>query len=110
MVGTARKKENSAAVLRFSRCAIPPTMVAIERETPGIMAIHWKKPIASAFFSLIACDSAGWLNSLSTNSMKMPPTTSMVATTHTFSSSSSIRSPQASPMTAAGRKATSSFQ
>jgi len=23
-------------------------MVAIERETPGIMAMHWKKPIFSA--------------------------------------------------------------
>ena len=40
MVGTARKKENSAAVLRESFCVIPPTIVAIERLTPGIIATH----------------------------------------------------------------------
>src|SRR5665647_345379 len=45
MVGTARKKENSAAFLRVSLVVIPPTIVAMERETPGIMAIHWKNPI-----------------------------------------------------------------
>ena len=39
MVGTARKKENSAAVFRESPCNIPPIMVAAERETPGTMAI-----------------------------------------------------------------------
>ena len=40
MVGTAKKKENSAAALRVSPCDIPPTMVAIERDTPGIIEIH----------------------------------------------------------------------
>ena len=110
MVGTAKKKENSAAVLRERRCAIPPTIVAMERETPGIMAIHWKNPIAKAFFSEITCDSSGWLNSLSTNNMKIPPSTSMVATTQTFSNIASIQSPHRKPMMAAGRKATNSFQ
>ena len=41
IVGTARKNENSAAALRVSFCDMPPTMVAMERDTPGIMAIHW---------------------------------------------------------------------
>ena len=40
MVGTAKKKENSAAALRVSPCDIPPTMVAMERDTPGIIEIH----------------------------------------------------------------------
>jgi len=40
IVGTARKKENSAAVLRESPKVIPPIMVAAERETPGIKAMH----------------------------------------------------------------------
>ena len=41
VVGTAKKKENSAAILRVSFCCIPPTMVAIERDVPGsTAAIH----------------------------------------------------------------------
>ena len=40
IVGTARKNENSAAFLRVKCCDIPPTIVAIERDTPGIIAIH----------------------------------------------------------------------
>jgi len=38
MVGTAKRKENSAAVFLFKPISIPPIMVAPERETPGIMA------------------------------------------------------------------------
>ena len=40
IVGTARKNENSAAFFRVSFVAIPPTIVAIDRETPGTMAMH----------------------------------------------------------------------
>ena len=45
IVGTAKKNENSAAALRVNFCAIPPTIVAIERETPGIIEMHWNNPI-----------------------------------------------------------------
>ena len=38
MVGIERRKENSTIVLRFSPIANPPTMVAADLETPGIMA------------------------------------------------------------------------
>ena len=48
IVGTARKKENSAALVLLSFCCIPPMIVAAERETPGIMAIHCHKPIFNA--------------------------------------------------------------
>ena len=44
IVGTARKNENSAAFLRVSLFAIPPTMVDIERLIPGITERHWNKP------------------------------------------------------------------
>ena len=49
MVGTARKKENSAAVLRLMPMASAPMMVAPERLTPGTIARHWAKPTASTF-------------------------------------------------------------
>ena len=52
MVGTARKKENSAAFFRVSFCAIPPTIVAMERDTPGIIEIHWNNPIKKDLFSV----------------------------------------------------------
>mgnify|MGYP003335977598 CR=1 FL=1 len=42
MVGTAKKKENSAAAVRDNFWAIPPTILAPLRDTPGIMAKHWK--------------------------------------------------------------------
>ncbi len=46
IVGMARKNENSAAA-RFDapNSIIAPTIVAPERDTPGIIAMHWKKPI-----------------------------------------------------------------
>ena len=40
MVGIARKKENSVAALRDKPANIPPTIVAPEREVPGIIATH----------------------------------------------------------------------
>ena len=48
MVGIARKKENSAAVLRDRPKMTPPMMVAPEREVPGIIASAWAKPTLSA--------------------------------------------------------------
>jgi len=45
MVGTAKKKENSAAAVRFSFCDIPPTMDEAERDTPGILGVFLKKYI-----------------------------------------------------------------
>ena len=40
IVGIARKKENSVAVLRFNPKHIPPIIVAPDLETPGIIARH----------------------------------------------------------------------
>jgi hypothetical protein len=110
IVGTARKNENSAAFLRVSFCAIPPTMVAIERETPGIIEMHWNIPIQNARFSVSAVFSSPLLNILSQNSMNMPPSMSVTATTVTLSSMASIMSLNSSPSTAAGMNATNSFQ
>ena len=110
MVGTAKKKENSAAFLRVIFCAIPPTMVAIERDTPGIMEMHWKRPIIKARFSVSTVSSLPLLKILSQNNMNTPPTTSMMATTSTRSSMASMKSLQSKPNTTAGMKAISSFQ
>ena len=46
IVGMARKKENSAAAARSRPSAIAPTIVAPERDTPGISASAWHAPIA----------------------------------------------------------------
>ena len=51
MVGMDRKKENSAAERLAAPSSSAPTMVAPERETPGISARHWKRPILSAIGS-----------------------------------------------------------
>ena len=110
IVGTARKKENSAAALRVIFCAIPPTIVAMERDTPGIIAIHWNRPILKAFFSVRTVSSLFFENILSQNSMNTPPITSITATTVTLSSISSTLSLNRNPSTAAGTNATSSFQ
>ena len=45
MVGIARKNENSAAARLSAPSSIAPTMVAPERDTPGIIARHCAKPI-----------------------------------------------------------------
>ena len=46
IVGIARKNENSAAAARSSRMTSPPTIVAPERDTPGISASVWHDPDA----------------------------------------------------------------
>ena len=77
-------------------------MVDIDRDTPGIIAIHWKQPMIKAFLYVISLSLSGELNHLSTNSITIPPNTRVVATTYTFSSISSITSLNKSPNTAAG--------
>ena len=88
---------------------MPPAMVAKEREVPGIMEMHWNKPMVKARPSVSGASSLR-RNHLSTKSSSTPTATSMTATTHTLPMSPSMKSPSSSPMTAAGRKATKSFQ
>ncbi|MNG39424.1 hypothetical protein D3C84_1275020 [compost metagenome] len=54
MVGIARKKENSVAVLRDRPNSNPPMMVEPERDVPGIIARHWAKPTLSASCQVIS--------------------------------------------------------
>ena len=89
---------------------MPPTMVAMERDTPGIIEMHWNIPIQKARFSVNFVSSLPLLNILSQNSMNTPPTISITATTTTLSSMASMKSLHNRPSTAAGMKATSSFQ
>ena len=50
ITGMARKNVNSVAAVREQPVSMPPMMVAPERDVPGTMARHWKKPIFSAVF------------------------------------------------------------
>ena len=45
MVGMARKNENSAAARLSAPSSSAPTIVAPERDVPGIIARHWKRPM-----------------------------------------------------------------
>jgi hypothetical protein len=45
MVGMARKNENSAAARLLAPSSMPETMVVPERDTPGIIATHWARPM-----------------------------------------------------------------
>ena len=45
MVGMASQNENSAAERRSAPSSMAATMVAPERETPGIMDTHCAKPM-----------------------------------------------------------------
>ena len=48
ITGMERKKEYSAAIGRAVPISIAPTIVAPERDVPGINARTWKKPIIKA--------------------------------------------------------------
>lgn len=49
MTGIAKKKVNSAAIVRLTPIIKPPKIVAPLREVPGkIAAINWNTPILSA--------------------------------------------------------------
>ena len=48
IVGMARKNENSVAASRVTPISKAPTIVAPEREVPGIIARHWNNPILAA--------------------------------------------------------------
>ena len=82
MVGMARKNENSAAERLSVPSSMAPTMVAPERDTPGIMARHWMRPILKASDGRDSpsrrCSArASCMRSTSTSTM--PPTISMTA-------------------------------
>ena len=108
MVGTARKNENSAARRRVSFCAMPPTIVAMERLMPGMTERHWNIPIQKARRAVSLLSSEPLLKIWSQKSMKMPPKTRVMATTHTLSRSQSKRPLflAARPTTTAGRTPT----
>src|SRR5215470_1921348 len=44
IIGTAMRKENSAAPFRSKPKSIPPTIVAADRDVPGHKASTWNKP------------------------------------------------------------------
>ena len=83
MVGTARKKLNSAAVRRSMPIASAPMIVAPDRLIPGIIETHWNRPTPSAWRAgSWAMPLAGpGLAQRSMAMMAMPPAISAQATT-----------------------------
>lgn len=77
MVGTARKKENSAAAFLESPCVIPQIIEAALLLVPGIIARHCQNPIITAVLMLICFSSVifGLLNQESANNKITPPKT-----------------------------------
>ena len=63
ITGIARKNVNSAAAVLDVPISIAPTIVAPERDVPGISASTWNNPIISAVLNVIALTSV-ILNSL----------------------------------------------
>ena len=80
MVGMARKKENSAAARRRRPRAARRRWSSRTRDTPGISARHWKKPICSAEQrrQLHRVGYVGFSSSRSTTNRITPPTISMM--------------------------------
>lgn len=60
MIGTAARKEYSAAVLGVNFSRRPPTIVAPERLIPGHRAVHWNRPIRRAFLLEMSSRLLGW--------------------------------------------------
>ena len=109
IVGTARKKLNSAAVRRSIPISIAPMMVAPERLTPGTIAIHWNKPTPMAWRAgswPIPVGGPG-LAMRSIARIANPPSTSAIATVSGLPSRTSIYFLSASPRTAEGMNASS---
>ena len=58
MIGAPIRNEKRAASACLSPATTPATIVAPEREMPGISAKHWAKPTASAPFQLSCAERA----------------------------------------------------
>ncbi|GAM05604.1 hypothetical protein MBENS4_2602 [Novosphingobium sp. MBES04] len=112
IVGTARKKLNSAAVRRSMPMASAPMMVAPERLVPGTMARHWAKPTPTHLDSGSSATpvSGPGLATFSMARMAMPPTISAQATTLGEPSRLSIQSLSRRPSTAEGMNATTTLR
>src|SRR3989344_2859850 len=91
MVGIANKKENSTMASRLIPISNPPTIVAPERDTPGIIANDCQTPVKKDFLSLIWLTSARptrpyFLCQSSNKISSAPPTNNDQSTKYTFES------------------------
>ena len=111
MVGTAKKKENSAATFLVNFCCIPPMIVAALRLMPGISARHCQKPMVNPFLKVIfsSVSIVGALKSLSINNSTTPPNNKVTATVVGLSSKASMASDNTNPIASAGVTATNSL-
>ena len=109
MVGIARQNENSAAERRSAPSSMAPTMVAPERDTPGIIArhctsaddeIHRQRKRRGVVIARLEIER-------STHSSTAPPTISVMQTIQTLNSTPLMKPCASAPITAAGRNAIS---
>ena len=112
IVGTAKKKENSAANFLVNPCCIPPIILAALLLTPGIIATHCQKPMMKDFL-LVICSSTemfGFLKKESININATPPNTMVIETTMGLSNNASMVSENNAPKISAGKTAMMSFK
>ena len=110
MVGIPRRKENSAAKGRVKPRNTAPMMVEAERDIPGHIARHWKRPTPSAK-GMVICLTSATLKSLrclllaSAIKIRTAPVIKATATLMGLNRRASIQSSINTPITAAGRNA-----
>src|SRR5574343_322584 len=104
MVGTARKKENSADNFRVNPCCIPPIILAALLLTPGIMATHCQKPMMNDCLLVISSsiEIFGFLKKESIKINATPPSTMVMETTIGLSKNASMVSENKAPKINAG--------
>ena len=112
MVGIASKKENSTIASLLIPMSIPPTIVAPDRDTPGIIANDWTTPVKKDFLQLISLVwvSALFLYQISNTINKTPPKNNAQRTIAAFESKYCfITLDNKNPIMAVGKKAVSTF-
>ncbi len=107
MVGIAKKNENSVAAFRDNPANIPPTIVAPERDVPGIIATHCTNPTIKACLKVMAVASVVLCSNCldSTQNIIKPPIINAIATTNGLKRTCLIKSTARTPITTAGIKA-----
>ncbi len=81
MIGMLIRKLNSAALSRSKRRARPVVIVEPERDTPGMSAITWERPISNESTQRISPRIRAWAVSLSASHRTIPMTMRAIAIT-----------------------------
>src|SRR5271165_1319035 len=103
----ANQNENSAAVRRSAPSSIADTIVAPDRDTPGIIAAHWKMPMPKYIGSenLVTSWYFGLSGIESIQNNTPAPRISVTQTIQGLNKTVLMKSCASAPTTAAGRNA-----